>query len=272
VHTCDAVHVIARRPEDAGAPDSVVALAAGCPLTPVWQNELGGLTFRWTTDGRRRFVKWAPTDAGIDLGAEASRLRWAAPFTSVPRVVGTGCDGVGSWLVTEALPGENAVSPRWTANPEPAVVALGRGLRRLHDNLPVEQCPYSWTARDRIDAALRDRDAAATTFAGRHAEHAAVTFDDAVARLALTPPVDRLVVCHGDACAPNTVLDDAGRVTGHVDLGSLGVADRWADLAVATWSLEWNYGPGWDDVLLDAYGVAPDPLRTAYYRLLWDLG
>ena len=43
------------------------------------------------------------------------------------------------------------------------------------------------------------------------------------------------------------------------------------DLAVATWSAEWNYGPGWDGLLLDAYGVRPDPERTRYYRLLWDL-
>jgi hypothetical protein len=25
-----------------------------------------------------------------------------------------------------------------------------------------------------------------------------------------------------------------------------------------TGSTEWNYGPGWEHVLLDAYGVAPD--------------
>ena len=55
------------------------------------------------------------------------------------------------------------------------------------------------------------------------------------------PPIDRLVVCHGDACAPNTLIDDDGRCCGHVDLDALGVADRWADLAVATMSLEWNY-------------------------------
>ena len=55
-------------------------------------------------------------------------------------------------------------------------------------------------------------------------------------------------------------------------LGELGVADRWTDLAVATWSTEWNYGPGWDKLLLQAYGVPPDPDRTRYYRLLWDLG
>ena len=50
------------------------------------------------------------------------------------------------------------------------------------------------------------------------------------------------------------------------------MADRWADLAVATWSTTWNYGPGWETPLLEAYGVAPDPERTRYYRLLWDLG
>ena len=80
------------------------------------------------------------------------------------------------------------------------------------------------------------------------------------------------MVCHGDACAPNTLLDEDGSCTGHVDLGQLGVADRWADLAIATWSTEWNYGPGWESALLHAYGVDADPERTAYYRLLWDLG
>jgi kanamycin kinase len=89
--------------------------------------------------------------------------------------------------------------------------------------------------------------------------------------LRVAPPVDQLVVCHGDACAPNTLLDDDGTFAALVDLGTLGVADRWADLAVAAWSTEWNYGPGLDTLLYDAYGVHPDPDRIAYYRLLWDL-
>ena len=90
--------------------------------------------------------------------------------------------------------------------------------------------------------------------------------------LAEPPAIDRLVVCHGDACSPNTLLAPDGHLAGHVDLGSLGVADRWADLAVATWATEWNYGVGWEGPLLEAYGVASDPARTSYYRLLWDLG
>ena len=93
-----------------------------------------------------------------------------------------------------------------------------------------------------------------------------------VARAALPepPPVDRLVVCHGDACAPNTLLAEDGRWTAHVDLGTLGVADLWADLAIAAWSTEWNYGPGYEDTVYEAYGAARDDERIDYYRRLWD--
>ncbi len=86
----------------------------------------------------------------------------------------------------------------------------------------------------------------------------------------MPPPIDCPVVCHG-ACSPNTLLDADGRFFARVDLGNLGVADRWADLAVASWSTRWNYGPGFEDELLFACGVAPDLARSTYYRLLWDL-
>ena len=86
------------------------------------------------------------------------------------------------------------------------------------------------------------------------------------------PPVDRLVVCHGDPCAPNTLLGEDGSWVAHVDVDRLGVADRWADLAVGSWSTEWNYGPGWEELYLSSYGVEPDAPRLEYYRRLWALG
>ena len=49
-----------------------------------------------------------------------------------------------------------------------------------------------------------------------------------------------------------------------------GAAHRWADLAVATWSLAWNYGDGFDAEFFAAYGISRDPERVRYYRLLWD--
>ena len=55
-----------------------------------------------------------------------------------------------------------------------------------------------------------------------------------------------------------------------MDLGALGVADRWADIAVAAWSTEWNYGAGYEALLYESYGVVPDQERIEYYRMLWD--
>ncbi|MFD0475833.1 phosphotransferase [Nonomuraea thailandensis] len=102
-------------------------------------------------------------------------------------------------------------------------------------------------------------------------EHRHLGLAETRARLGDPPPVDRLVVCHGDACVPNTLLHDDGTFAAHVDLGSLGLADRWADLAVAAWSTEYDFGPGHDAHLYEGYGIEPDEERIAYYRLLWDV-
>ena len=82
-------------------------------------------------------------------------MTWAGAYGPVPRVLGQGADVEGSWLVTAALPGHNAVSPRWLADPRTAVIAIGQGLRAMHDALPVADCPFSWMPQDRIAAAQR---------------------------------------------------------------------------------------------------------------------
>ncbi len=265
--------MVAGRPTgDVLVPTCVRTVAAGRPLRPVWRNELGGLTFEVGSDGERCFVKWIPVTSGLDLSAEAARLAWAIAFSPVPRVLGQGSDELGSWLVTAGLPGDNAVSKRWVAEPDRAVWAIGHGLRALHDRLPVERCPFSWSLEDRLSGARRRAAGGLLDPARFHPMHQTLTVQESLDILAEAPSVDQLVVCHGDACAPNTLLTGDGNWSGHVDLGALGVADRWADLAVATWSTEWNYGPGWAGHLLDAYGIHPDPGPMAYYRLLWDLG
>lgn len=235
-------------------PDTVVeipavvrALAGEATLTPVWINGIGGLTFR--TDDER-YIKWGPHDAEANMRDEAERMQWARQWIVVPEVLEQGQDAEHEWLVTAALAGRSAVDPRWRDDPETVVRAVGVALRTLHEALPVEQCPWTWDPAWRI-ANARER---------------GVDVPDDL----LTPPaVDRLVVCHGDACMPNTLLDDDGRPLAHVDLAALGTADRWADIAVASMSTTWNFGPGWEDVLIEAYGVTPDRERLEYYRRLW---
>lgn len=234
--------------ESVTVPPRVIALAGGAALEPVWRNNYGGLTFRTDDD---RFIKFGPRNDETTFADEAVRLEWAEPYLRVPHVLEVGGDGTHEWIVTRAIAGESAVAPRWVAEPATAVRAVGEGLRALHDALPVAGCPFVWSVASRIAGAK-----------GR-----GIRVPDALRE---PPPVDRLVVCHADACCPNTLLDDDGRWTAHVDLGALGTGDRWADIAVASMSTEWNYGPGWEDALIEAYGIDPDRERLSYYRELWN--
>ncbi len=264
--------MIAGPPEvPAAVPETVKLLARDGYAQAVWCNEFGGTTFEVHGTGGHRFIKWVPADTGIDLSSEVRRLRWAARYTAVPQVLSQGGNAEGHWLVTAALPGASAVTPRWKADPHAATVGLGKGLRRLHDILPVELCPFDWSVQRRVaDATRRARDGKLRP-ADWPPKYTGFAVEQALRHASDPPQVDRLVVCHGDACAPNTLLHGNGHLAGHVDLGSLGLADRWADLAVATWSTEWNYGLDLSDVLLTAYGSSRDQLRIDYYRLLWTL-
>lgn len=235
-------------PTDAvDVPERVRALAGTDPLVPVWRNGIGGLTFR----AGRRFIKWGPLNSETTMADEARRLAWAGAHIRVPRVREQGVDAQHEWMVTDALPGKSAVAPRWVADAATAVRAIGTGLRTLHNSLPTKDCPFSWQVGHRV----------------AKAEARGIRVP---AHLTTAPPIDRLVVCHGDACAPNTLIGDDGQFSAHVDLGALGVADRWADIAVAAMSTEWNYGPGWEDALIEAYGLDPDRRRLAFYRDLWN--
>ncbi|HVJ95359.1 MAG TPA: aminoglycoside 3'-phosphotransferase [Acidimicrobiia bacterium] len=225
------------------APDEIPAvvhdLAADTTVEPVWRNELGGLTFRLGD----RFVKWNPGSTGVDLDRERVRLEWIAGRHPAPRVVDYGEDEVAQWLVTAALPGVCAVGDQWRARRPEAIAAIATGLRAIHaisiDGMP-EWAMDSWVTREPESIGAR-------------------------------PPIHQPVLVHGDACAPNTLINNAGTWVGNVDFGDLSIGDRWADLAVASMSLDWNFGEGHQDEFFAAYGIEPDDARIAYYRALWDL-
>ncbi len=250
--------------------DTVRLLVDGRPYEVVWVNEVGGLTLRVGDGPASPYLKWVPAASGENVSGELERLAWASAYSTVPRVLDRGHDAEGSWFVTEAIDAQNAVSPQWRRDPGTAAAAIGAGLRALHDELPRDDCPFGWSAALRL-AEIKSR--AADGAFDEHewsSEFAGMTLDAALSELERTPSED-LVVCHGDACAPNTLIDASGQWVAHLDLDRLGVGDRWADLAVASWSTVWNYGPGWEDTVYEAYGVAPDVEKIRYYRLLWEL-
>ena len=225
---------------DEPIPPIVLDLADGDDVELVWRNELGGLTFR----AGDRYVKWNPRRTGIDLERERVRLGWIATRHPAPEVVTAGDDGEAQWLVTRALPGESAVGDTWRARRSEAIARIAAGLRAIHA-LPIDEFPPVWAARG-VGRPPADGPSAP----GRRS----------------TSPSSSTAT----PAPPTPSISAAGEWTGNVDFGDLGVGDRWADLAIASLSLDWNFGEGHQPELFDAYGIEPDEHRIRYYRALWE--
>lgn len=93
-------------------------------------------------------------------------------------------------------------------------------------------------------------------------------------------PEEEFVFSHGDFSLPN-ILADKDCVTGFIDLGKMGNADRWQDIAICYRSLKHNFAgkyrggkpyKGYDsEMLFEKIGIEVDPDKLKYYILLDEL-
>ncbi len=254
-------------------PAAIAAAIDGAPWEPVSAGSGGGV---WRAGDR--FVKVGPDGGPDGIAAEADRLDWLAGRAPVPEVLAHAADEDGQgWLVTAEAAGTPAQDPlHRMASVEPLLGALGRGLRGWHDSLPVEGCPFD--ARLDVVLARTEERVAAGMVDVHRLEPAYRRFgvDQLLERLHETrpaEPAEDLVVAHGDPCLPNLLVDPAtAELTGVVDVGRLGVSDRYRDLGIAVRSIARNLGPELAWRFLDAYGVPhPHLERLEYYVLLDEL-
>lgn len=205
-------------------------------------------------------------DPRIDLVGEGERLTWLREH-GIPAAEVLDCRA--GLLVTAEVPGRSAAEA-WPRESLPRIIDALAGLTRTLHALPVAGCPFDRRLAVTVPEAL----AAEVDLADLDEEREGWTRDELVAELLATRPQEEdLAICHGDLCVPNVVFDpETCQVTGVIDTARLGLADRWNDLAIATRSLTDDLNPQYGrwaaGRYLDRYGVAPDPEKTAFYRLL----
>ncbi|WP_043654191.1 aminoglycoside phosphotransferase APH(3') [Nocardia thailandica] len=204
--------------------------------------------------------------------AEHDRLRWLdARGIPVPTVAAFAEDVLvladGGRTLADAGGRDGVVTDPGDGDPGSSVGArMGGILRRLHA-IPAADCPFDASldallaaAHRRVHEGLVDE----SDFDDERRGHSA---GQVLARLrAERPAAQDPVVTHGDFTPDNVLTDGA-----LLDVGGLGVGDRYRDLALAERELA-EYGPGEIDAFRAAYGLAaPDPARLAYFRLLDEL-
>ena len=259
-------------PQVPAPPPELERLAPG--WTPALAYRLVPEITTWRLTGPQGAVRFAKIDTAgrhPTLRGESERMIWAAAYLPVPTVVALEQQGGTTILLTEALPGLDATDPLWRDDVGALVTALGQGLRAFHEAVGEEWCPFRFDTGRALEHVRRRVDADDIDPAGFHEDHRHLSPTAALAELEATTPVDEdLVVCHGDYCPPNVLLRDR-EVTGYVDLGELGAADRWWDVATGGWSTCWNFGEEFEPLFYESYGITPDPARIRFFRLLYDL-
>lgn len=226
-----------------------------------------------------RFAKVVSVADAHTLEGERDRIEWLST-TGIPgpSVLDWRITEHGACLITSAVAGVPAdrLDPAHLAQAWPSITDT---LVRLH-SIPASTCPFGRTL-DEMMALAR-----ATVVENRvHPEFLPQ-------HLIETPPAvileslerdlpsrqeqedaDR-VVCHGDFCLPNILIDpDTSLVAGLIDLGRLGQADPYADIALLlanareTWPNE-DTAQWADHDFASRYGIALDPDRLDFYLRL----
>lgn len=202
---------------------------------------------------------------------------WLQDKLPVPKVLHFAQDKRFNYLLMSKLPGVMAFDKRIIGNPETVVTLLAKGLKMLW-KVDISDCPYTNNVTNKLILAeerlldnlidLEEVDESIFT-SGRFAN-----LDELFQWLMANQPPEELVFSHGDYCLPN-VLVDGENITGFVDLGRAGVADKWQDIALCIRSLTYNLGDQFDpkyvDLLLELLGVPMDEHKLDYYILLDEL-
>ncbi len=213
---------------------------------------------------------------------EAAMMRWLNGKLYVPQVIETACaDGVRYLLMTK-IPGKYLCDNAILDDQDLLAVLVAEGLQKMW-SVDVSDCPTDRSLNAvfrEIEEGLRsgnitmDTARQEETFGPGGFKGPQQLFDWLVRHR----PAEEIVLSHGDFCLPN-IFCDGQKLTGIIDLGYAGKADKWVDIEKVLWSMWANttgqFGGTKRDFdrrkLFHALKMEPDEERLRYFSLLSEL-
>jgi len=189
-----------------------------------------------------------------------------------------------AYTLMEKVKGKMLCSEEYLSNSEKLIKLVAEGIKMLW-SIDVSECPYKTSrleerlrqARYNVENGLVDMENAAPETFGENGFSNPV---ELLTWLEKNCPQEDIVLTHGDFCLPNIFIDN-DRISGFIDLGKMGPADRWQDVAIALRSLEDNLSGQYSggkpyvkfepQMLLNELGIKMDEEKNRYYMLLDEL-
>lgn len=218
-----------------------------------------------------------------EAGNEYRMMQYLQGKLPVPMVYAHEISQGKSWLLMSKCPGRMACAHEYMSDPATQCRMLAEGLKRLW-SVDISDCPSDQRlghkleqARYNVENNLVDTEnVEPDTFGEKSFQDPA----DLLQWLYANMPQEEPVLSHGDFCLPN-IFGMGENVTGYIDLGKTGIADKWCDIAICYRSLSHNYSGKYrgtdvcaefDDMcLFRELGIEPDWEKIRYYILLDEL-
>lgn len=219
-------------------------------------------------------------DAKIDRTVQM--MQWLEGKLPVPTVICYEIFENKSYLLMSRMNGEMSCEKYYLERPQELTKLLADGLKILWE-IDISDCPYQREldaelaeAKERVERNLVDiSDTQPETFGPNGFESPS----HLLKWLEENKPELEPVFSHGDYCLQNVMLKD-GKVSGFIDIGTAGVADKWRDIALCYRSLKNNFdgtygGRIYEDfnpeILFEKLGIEPNWEKIKYYMLLDEL-
>ncbi len=189
------------------------------------------------------------------------------------------------YLLMSKIAGQMACSHEYMSDPKLQCRMLAEGLRQLW-SIDVSDCPSDQRLEKKLKAAAYNVEHGLVDLENvqpdTFGEKGFGDLEELLEWLYENRPKEEPVLSHGDYCLPN-LLGIQEKVTGYIDLGRMGIADKWCDIALCCRSLSGNYSgqygrgldcvyTGYDEMaLFEELDLKPDWEKIHYYILLDEL-
>lgn len=249
-------------------PEFLKEYLADATLNTVTEGMSGAGVWRVEREGEADYYLKAVSQADdYELRQEADRLAWVASRFPAPTVNAFGVEAGQSYLLTTAIQGVLLSELLSNKNAITIVKGAGGALKRLHQ-LAIKDCPFTMELARRLALAEERLQAGEVELENfdeaRQGQSAETVWAEVVAK---RPATEDLVFTHGDFTPANVLINpDTLELSGVIDWGRAGIADRYQDLALMVRELETELQASF----LEGYEVAQglDWEKVAYYQLL----
>lgn len=221
------------------------------------------------------------SDRDEESNNEFLMLRWLENKLPVPRIIEFEQTDGKNYLLMSKADGEMTCSQNLINEPEKLIQLLCDGLHMLW-NVDISDCSSDYSLDEKLILAehrvnnnlCTTEDAEPQTYGKDGFKNPA----ELLLWLKENKPDEDLVLSHGDYCLPNIFVKNH-RVSGFIDLGRCGKADKYQDIALCYRSLQHNFDGKFGTVpiehdckeFFEILGIRPDWDKIRYYILLDEL-